>query len=180
MIVKTFVPGDEGAEGGERHADACERAGDEERLALGPLDGLHQGRVVPAVDLAGSRNVDRIGFVLMDLGNGRTVRPVRDRGHGESGNLGEMGHFRTCGHVRAKYWKFDVPDELEQTALMVDQEHDGVLGVDHPLVNFGHRFPPCRIRILGSLVIANCLACHIVPPPGCCPIFLPYFSVTAG
>jgi len=57
----------------------------------------------------------------------------------KGGNLGEMRHFRKRSHVRAKCWKFDIPDELEQTALMVDQEaataegpsaHHGQFAVD--------------------------------------------------
>ena len=99
---------------------------------------LHPRGVVPGVDLAGARDVDRIGIVLMDLGDQRAVRAVGDRGRGEGRNLGEMGHLRERGHVRAKDRQVDVPDQLEQPALMVDQQHDGVVGVDHPLVDFGH------------------------------------------
>ena len=97
-------------------------------------------RVVPGVDLAGARDVDRVGIVLMDLGDERAVRPVGDRGRGEGRNLGEVGHLRQRGHVRAQRRKVDVPDQLEQPALVVDQQHDGVVGVDHPLVDFGHGF----------------------------------------
>jgi hypothetical protein len=51
-----------------------------------------------------------------------------------------MGHFCQRGDVGAQYRQFDVPDQLEQPALMVYQQHDGILGVDHPLVGFGHGF----------------------------------------
>ncbi len=137
-MQKTLYPATRALSAGERHADARERAGDEERLALGLLDGLDPRGVVPGVDLAGSRDVDRVRVVLVDLGDERAVRPVGDRGRGEGRNLGETRHLRERGDVRAKDRKVDVPDQLEQPALMVDQQHDGVVGVDHPLVEFWH------------------------------------------
>ena len=36
--------------------------------------------------------------------------------------------------MRAQHGLIDVPDELEQPALMVDQQQDGIVRVDHPLV----------------------------------------------
>lgn len=66
------------------------------------------------------------------------VRSVGDQGRGKGWNLGETRHLRECGDIRAKEWKVDVPDQLEQPALMVDQEHVGVVGVDHPIVEFWH------------------------------------------
>ncbi len=72
----------------------------------------------------------------------------------KGGNLGEMRHFRKRSHVRAKCWKFDIPDELEQTALMVDQEaataegpsaHHGQFAVDlaEPIGLRGPAFKAC-------------------------------------
>ena len=110
------------------------------------MASTHVG-IVPGVDLAGPRDVDRLGVVLVDLGDERAVRPVGDRGRGEGRNLGEAGHLRQRGHVGAKRRLVDVPDQLEQPALVVDQQHDGVVGVDHPLVDFGHDLPPLLINV---------------------------------
>jgi hypothetical protein len=76
----------------------------------------------------------------MDLGDQRTIGTVRDGCRRERWNLGETGHLCECGYVRAKRRKVDVSDQLEQPTLVVDQQHDGVIGVDHPLVDFGHGF----------------------------------------
>jgi len=51
-----------------------------------------------------------------------------------------MRDLRECRHVRTKLRKLDVFDQLEQPALMVNQQHDGVFGIDHPPVELGHDF----------------------------------------
>jgi cysteine-rich repeat protein len=146
--AEDLVPGDQGAQRGERHAHARERPGDQQRLPLRVLDRLHPGRIVPGVDLTGARDVDRILVVLVDLGDQRAVRPVRDRGRREGGDLREIGDLRERGDVRAQCRKVDVPHQLEQTTLVVDQQQDGVLGVDHPLV--GHGVLLRSLRVLSS------------------------------
>src|SRR6266699_3811678 len=80
----------------------------------------------------------------------------------KGGNLGEMRHFRKRSHVRAKCWKFDIPDELEQTALMVDQEaataegpsaHHGQFAVDlaEPIGLRGPAFKACARDRMGAI-----------------------------
>ena len=56
------------------------------------------------------------------------------------GILARWATFASAVTCAAKGRKVDVPDQLEQPALVVDQQHDGVVGVDHPFVGFGHGF----------------------------------------
>src|SRR5687768_10777081 len=66
-MQKTLLSGDKGLQRGERHANACESTGDEESLAPGFFDGFDPRRAVPCVDLAGTRNLDRVRIVLVNL-----------------------------------------------------------------------------------------------------------------
>lgn len=97
----------------KRHADAGQCARDEQRLAFGFFDGLDPRRVVPGVDLAVARDVNRVRIVLVDFGNERAVRAVRHRSGGEGGELYEAGDLRERGNVRAQNGLLDVSDELE-------------------------------------------------------------------
>jgi hypothetical protein len=65
------------------HANARECAGNQERFAFGLLDRFHPRRVVPGIDLACSRDIDRVRITLMNLGNERIVRTIGDRCGGE-------------------------------------------------------------------------------------------------
>jgi len=61
MMQKTLYPASTALSAG-RHADTRESAGNKERSAPGPLDGLDPLGVVPGVDLARPRNVNRVGL----------------------------------------------------------------------------------------------------------------------
>jgi len=76
----------------------------------------------------------------MYLGDQRTIGTVRDGCCCERRNFGETCHLRKDGHIRSKCRKVDVPDQLEQPTLMINQEHDSIVGVNHPLVKFSHCF----------------------------------------
>ncbi len=65
-------------------------------------------------------------------GDQRAVRPFGDRSGGEGRDLGKICDLRECGHMRAKCRKIDVPNQLKQPALMVNQQHDGIAGIDQP------------------------------------------------
>src|SRR3954462_8537072 len=69
-----LVPGGQSAQSRERHAHARGCAGDNERLTPGPLDGVDPSRIIPSVDLASARHIDRFGIALMDLGDQWTIR----------------------------------------------------------------------------------------------------------
>ena len=56
------------------------------------------------------------------------------------GILASRATFASAVTLRAEHRQVDVPDQLEQPALMVDQQHDGVVGVDHPLVELAMSF----------------------------------------
>jgi len=73
-----LVPRHQSAEGRKRHADARQGASNEQRLPPRLLDGLDPFGVVPGVNLAGPRDVDRLGVVLVDLRDEWAVRPVGD------------------------------------------------------------------------------------------------------
>ena len=76
----------------------------------------------------------------MDFGDQRAVRPVGDGRRGEGWKLGEIRQLGERGRMRAKHRLVDVPNQLKQPALVVDQQHDGVVGVNHPLVAYSHDF----------------------------------------
>ena len=70
------------------------------------------------------------------------------------GILARRATFASAVTCDAKDRQVDVPDQLEQPALVVDQQHDGVVGVDHPLVDFGHDF--LLLRVFGGSQLGRC------------------------
>jgi len=68
---------------------------------------------------------------MMDFRDQWTVRAI---GHGRGGKRRHIGQARQLGQCRdmaAQHVLLDVAHQLEQAALVVDQQHDGVVGIDH-------------------------------------------------
>ena len=64
--------------------------------------------------------------------------PVGHRRGRERRRLGQPRGLGQRDHVVAQREHVHVFDELEQAALVIDQQQDGVIGVDHSFGNFGH------------------------------------------
>lgn len=81
--TKHFIPRHESTEGRKSHTDAGQGARNNQCLASRFLDGFDPCRVIPGVNLASAGDIDCIGIILMDLGDERAVRAVRNRRGGE-------------------------------------------------------------------------------------------------
>ncbi len=76
-----------GGQGGEGHTDFGHHAGNDQLLAAGLLDGVDEILVVPGVDIAGARDVRRIGEQLLQFRHQWAVGAVLKAGGQNRGEL---------------------------------------------------------------------------------------------
>jgi hypothetical protein len=76
------------------HAPAGDRAGNDQRLLAGGLDGGNEVRIIPRINLAFPRNILRVRRTLVDFWNQRAVRPLRYPSRRDHRNLAKGGDLR--------------------------------------------------------------------------------------
>src|SRR5262245_57617079 len=78
-----------------------------------------------------------------------------------------MRHSRERGHMRAKSRLLNVLHHLEQPALMIDQQHDRVVRVDHGFDGFAHTLLEPLIRLSSEICMLShsFLLCSLVCRP---------------
>ena len=92
-------------------------------LTAATNSGLSQALISPR------RDVLRVGRVVVDLWNQWAV--PGPAGRGDDGHLAQRGHAGQGGGAGAQLGHGHVAHGLEQAALVVDEQHGGVVGIDH-------------------------------------------------
>ncbi|MOA19689.1 hypothetical protein D3C78_1400920 [compost metagenome] len=119
-----------GGDGRERQAHAGQGAGDHQGFLAGGFDRRVKLRVVPGIDFAFARHVLRMGCGLVDFRDQRPVRSLRNRGSGNHRHFQQGRGLGQGNGVGAQLGHVHVLDDLEQSALVIDQQHCAVIGVD--------------------------------------------------
>ena len=120
--------------GRECQAHAGQGAGDHQRLFAGGFDGGMELRVVPRVDFATAGYVLGVRRGFVDLRDQRAVGTLRHRGGGDDRYFQQGRGLGQRDGIGAQLRNINVLDDLEQTTLVVDQQHGGVSGVNRRLL----------------------------------------------
>ncbi|MNJ59334.1 hypothetical protein D3C77_550160 [compost metagenome] len=125
----------------EGHAHFSDHTGDQQLLLAGGFYRFDEVLVVPSVDVAGACDVRGVGELLFQFRHQRAVGAGLETG-GENGRqLEVLGQVRQGQDVVLEAVGVDVPYQRQQTGLVVDQQHGGVVLVQ-TLVLEGHDGSP--------------------------------------
>ena len=128
---KHFISVRHRADGREGHADAGDRPRDNQRFAPGGFHRRHELRVIPGVDLPLACHILCVRRVGVDLRDKRAVRSLWNRRRGDHRDLRQRGDFcqRCCTGAQLRHWH--VSYGLEQPALVIDKQHNGIVYVNN-------------------------------------------------